>query len=239
MDVTRGKITPYSPLVCIILFVPAVFIVHHAALLVLQTVVLGGMILLGKVDTKELRLGQSLHLLPVIAFILLLNAFGGGGEVMIRLGPVIILKQGVMRGVYVSAFILELFVMSRVLTASSSRTALLSVFTRIAGRGGVLMVLYHILVIFKHTYSEIRVFIPRVRRHAKRREGEEGDFDSSRGGLRDRLVLFFERVFDRSLQVYQADWRVVPVRVTVGDGVVMVIQTAAIAGAFFMRGMRI
>jgi hypothetical protein len=263
----REDVTPYSSITCIILFVPTVFLLNSYGLLILQPLVIVASILVGRVRVDALHAWQALHLAPIILFVFLINTFRGGGEILIRIGPLIVLKQGMMRGGYVSLFIVELFFMGRVMTAASSRSSLMSVLTRFerliilprkrrrlsapgstdtlgkpssegeTRRLGVFTVLYHVLVIFKHTYGELRLFFPRRRGRRGSQAPDNGGIDpSGRRGIGSRLILFFSRVFERSLEVYQSSPHTEPVSMTLRDGVLILLQICVIASGFVLRG---
>jgi energy-coupling factor transporter transmembrane protein EcfT len=163
-----ARTTPYSQLANILLFVPSVLIIDHFILLGLQTAVFLCAFFQFKLRYQHIRPAQMLHLLPIILFICLLNAMKGGGEALLRVGPFLVTRQGLMRGAYLAVFILELYFMSRILTDAYEQRILLQALSTIDGKlhrgkkhGELMVLLYYIVRIFKNSYGELRVLFRR------------------------------------------------------------------------------
>ena len=131
----------------------------------------------------------------MLLFVFVLNCFRGGGQVILRYGPILLLKQGMMRGAYYSAVIIELFYMSRLLTRifspevlmgslSSLDTLISRIFKHRKKR--FFIVLYHVLGIFALIYTELKIFFRRKER-----------------GLKQKTVQFFHGVFEKSLRDFE------------------------------------
>jgi len=153
--------------------------------------------------------------------VFILNCFRGGGQVILRYGPIILLKQGMIRGAYYSAVIIELFYMSRLLTRIFSSEVLLGalssldnlvfrVFKRKEKR--FFIVLYHVLGIFAIIYTELKIF-----------------FRGKKGGLKHKTVHFFHSVFTKSLHEFeiQSCGSIDPVRPKKADYVLISAQLVA------------
>lgn len=224
-----ARTTPYSQLANILLFVPSVLINDHFILLVLQVPVFLCAAFLFRLRYRTVRPAQLVHLLPVILFICLLNAVKGGGETLVRAGPLLITRQGMTRGVLLSVFVIELYFMSRILTDAFDQKTLLKALSAIdkmlhlgKERGEVMVLLYHVMRIFRNSYGELRVFF--------RREGQS---------LRMRVLRFFRESFFRSLREYEpAEGRPVEnLKPVAADYVYVCIQAAAVTGSFFLHGV--
>jgi hypothetical protein len=205
--------------VCALLF-PSFLLLALQGAFILFLIAMGrtGVLLKVRLSAKEL-----LPIVPVVGFVFVLNCFRGGGQVMLRWGPVLLIKQGMFRGLYYSGVIIELFLMSRALSRAFSSGQLLSslsfidaVFPKFGKNGAsrLILVLYHVLGIFSHVYAEMKIF-----------------FRGKEWNLRQRTVQFFLKAFDRSLQSYEegsgADFAVV--RPTTADILLVSIQICAIA----------
>jgi hypothetical protein len=151
---------------------------------------------------RDILTRDYLRLVPILVFVFTLNAFRGGGEIIIKAGPFVLLKQGIFRGIYYSAVIIELFVMSRLMSNGFSPDLLISTFYTIdrhvfkrflfrkekpkGDRNSFFLVLYYVLKIFQTVYSELRLF-----------------FKAGQGSLKEKTVLFFNTVFSKSLDEYE------------------------------------
>jgi len=146
-------------------------------------------------------------LFPLLLFVFGLNAVRGGGEVIIHYGPLIVLRQGLARGVFFTGVIVEMFLTSKILTAGFSPEELFSalytldsslssvnyLFKRKDARRGknslrknFFLILYHVLQIFKYLYAEIPRF-----------------FRPKHVSLKKRTVQFIHSVYDRSYGEYE------------------------------------
>jgi energy-coupling factor transporter transmembrane protein EcfT len=166
---TLGKVrvTPHSLILSIPIFIFFALINVTHVTLILQAFFLGIAVLLCGFSLRGMRF---LPLLPLLLFIFVFNSFRGGGEILFRAGPLIIMQQGVGRGLYYALFVMELFTMSTILTRSFTEHDLVSalytinrLFSRGKGAqdpartGGFALMLFYILRIFHGAYC----FFPR------------------------------------------------------------------------------
>jgi energy-coupling factor transporter transmembrane protein EcfT len=167
----RRGLTPYSQIFSIPIFIAAVLVDRNPFILFLQAIFLVLSIPVFRLEIRGIRWRQVLHLVPILLFVIVFNAFRGGGEIILRAGPVLVMRQGMYRGIYFSAFIVELWIMSALLTRSFPEHELLGTFHAMSfqrrGRrdrsdgGGIALLLYFILRLFHSTYSELRTFFER------------------------------------------------------------------------------
>ena len=189
------------------------------------------MVFLINIRLRDLRLTDILPLLPVLLFVFALNCLRGGGQIILRYGPIVILKQGIFRGVYYSAVIIELFLMSRLLTRGFSSEVLLGslssideniwrIFGRKKKRRNPFTILFYVLGIFQITYSELRVFFSRRER-----------------GLKKKVVRFFYSVFEKSLKEYETlkQIPVVLIKPKVSDGILIAAQILVFSCIYLIR----
>jgi hypothetical protein len=173
-------------------------------ILIFQAVFIPFTALLFQIKIRDLRIKQLFFLFPVLLFVIIFNSFRGGGEIVFRAGPLIVMKQGILRGLFYATLIIELFFMSRALTKSFKEGELIStlytinaVFHRRRNKEGIqitkinatpsfVLTLYHILKIFHNTYSELRIF-----------------FKGSAGSIRDKTLHFIRTVFMKSARDFE------------------------------------
>ncbi len=195
---TLGKVrvTPYSLILSIPIFIVFALInVNHVNLIV-QAFFLGLAVLLCGFSLRGMRF---LPLLPLLLFIFVFNSFRGGGEILFRAGPLIIMRQGVGRGLYYALFIMELFTMSTILTRSFTEQDLVSTLYTInrlfsrgksarepARTGGFALMLFYILRIFHGAYTELGIF-----------------FKKSSRSFRERTLLFVHILFRQAMHDYE------------------------------------
>jgi hypothetical protein len=133
----------------------------------------------------------------------------GGGEIIARFGPFLVVKQGIVRGLYYSIVIGELFIMSKLIAKGFPQELLISTLYSIdlsipkKGRvkgvaegkpsaslhrynRSVFLVLFYTLKIFEAAYSEMRLF-----------------FSRNSNPLKDKIVRYFSSVFEKSLREYE------------------------------------
>ncbi|MGQ9615173.1 MAG: hypothetical protein ACUVWJ_02095 [Spirochaetota bacterium] len=196
-----AKITPYSQIINIVLFVPFALLTTALSVLIAQAIFITITSLVFKIHIK-IRFYHFIAILPVLIFILIVNSLHGGGEILLRFGPLFILKQGVLKGIFYTIFILELFFMSRVLTSGFTQEELLSSFytidrflgkVRVNGRfyprrdnGGFMVILYYVMKLFYNSYSELKPF-----------------FTQKAVPLKQRVLFYMRRVFIRSLEEFK------------------------------------
>jgi hypothetical protein len=172
--------------------------------LVFQAVFIPFTALLFRIQIRCLRIKQLFYLFPVLLFVLIFNSFRGGGEIVFRAGPLIVMKQGILRGLFYATFIIELFFMSRVLTKSFNEGELISILyttndmfhgrkskggaqiTQVNATPGFVLILYHILKIFHNTYAELRIF-----------------FKHGAGSIREKALHFIRTVFMKSARDFE------------------------------------
>jgi len=195
------KITPYSQIINILVFIPFALITTAFSVLIVQAIFILMASLIFRMHIK-IRLYHFIALLPVLLFILILNSLHGGGEILFRFGPLFILRQGVLKGIFYTIFILELFFMSRVFTSGFTQEELLSSLHSIdlflgklrlkkmssqgRNKGGFMMIIYYILKLFHNTYSELKPF-----------------FTLRAVPIKQRVLLFMRRVFVRSVEEFE------------------------------------
>jgi hypothetical protein len=184
----RCRITPLSQIINIVLFSVFALVSKSYSALVLQCLVLLLSFILCGISPRDIPLKQLAAVLPVIGFVLILNCFRGTGEVLFRIGPFVIVKQGVFRGILYSVVIVQLWVMSKLLTIGFTERQLLQSVSS-DGKTGVsfdaFLVLYYILRIFHNTYMELRTL-----------------FSGTRKGIKGRTVRFLVHAFERSKEEY-------------------------------------
>jgi len=164
---------------------------------------------------------EIIPLIPVLLFVFTLNCFRGGGELLFRYGPILLLKQGIIRGSYYVAVIIELFLMSRLLTRAFSSELLLGslstldlfLFRAFRNRkGNFFLVLYYVIGIFSHVYAELKIF-----------------FRATEQNLKQKTVIFFRSVFEKSLIEFDEGNRaqMMEIRPKRGDFLLVSVQIAA------------
>lgn len=195
---TLGKVrvTPHSLILSIPIFIVFALINVTHVTLILQAFFLGIAVLLCGFSLRGMRF---LPLLPLLLFIFVFNSFRGGGEILFRAGPLIIMQQGVGRGLYYALFVMELFTMSTILTRSFTEhdlgSALYTInrlFSRGKGAqdpartGGFALMLFYILRIFHGAYTEIGIF-----------------FKKGSRSFRERTLLFVHTLFRQAMHDYE------------------------------------
>lgn len=229
---TKARVTPLSLIISIPLFIFAVLFKHNIYALFLQAAFLLLSMLLFALSPRELRWKRLLPLIPLLLFVFLFNAFRGGGEILLRLGPIMLMRQGVNRGLYYAAFILELWIMSGLLTSFSEQELLSTLYTigrpfrekgkDPGGDGGVALMLYYVLKIFHSTYVELRQFFVR-----------------GSGPLSRRTLLFVYSVFKHADSVYEKSDSVDPktIRLRISDYLFVVLQVIFMLTAFILHAL--
>lgn len=181
---TQSRITPLSHIINIILFAVFTLVSKRFAVVALQCLFLLLSFYMCGVRVRDIPLKQLSAVVPVIGFVLILNCFRGTGEILFSAGPFSVVKQGIIRGLFYTAVIIQLWTMSKLLTTGFSERQLLrsvSLFRRTPRTFGVFLVLYYILRIFHNTYIELKNL-----------------FTGSRKGIKDRTVRFLVHAFERA-----------------------------------------
>jgi len=208
-DLPKSIISPYSQCTNIVIFALFSLLTDYRAVIAVQFLIILISILIFRMKIKNFHMQQILSILPILFFIFAVNSFRGGGEIIFRWGPFILIKQGMMRGLYYGGVIVELFIMSKLLTGSFNEKEIISMlFTldrvwvrifsffkskvsryrenNIEERVNFTFVLYYVLLIFNISYSELGVF-----------------FKKSNLPVKERIIYFFSRVFRKSTIEYQ------------------------------------
>jgi hypothetical protein len=141
------------------------------------------------------------------------------------------MRQGLRRGLYYAVFIVELFMMSSMLTHSFSEDQLVSAFHSLgrpfSGRAGeknadtftFTLMLFCILKTFHSTYSQMRVF-----------------FRKSPLSFRQRTLLFIHTLFRQVMHDYDRAREFAPALLKPGQGDVMFVlcQLAVLTASVLM-----
>ena len=196
------KITPFSQLISIILFIFFALLFESFAAILVQLIFIGVSFVLLKGKISDIITTDYFRLFPIIIFIFAINAFRGGGEIIIKAGPFVLLKQGIFRGLYYAAVVTELFVMSRLITNGFTPELLISTLYTIdrhvikkispgrkkpeQNKHSFFLVLFYVMKIFQIVYSELKLF-----------------FKAKKGSLKKKTVLYFNTVFRKSLDEYE------------------------------------
>jgi hypothetical protein len=224
-------ITPISQIVNIAFFALFALITRYFAAVLLQCAVIGMSLLLCRGKLIHLPARQFLPILPIVGFVLVLNSFRGTGEVLLRFGPFVVVKQGILRGVYYTAIIVQLWFMSKVLTISYTEEDLMravSAFSRNRKSSGVVLILYYIFKIFHNTYSELGVVF---------KGGVVGKGGKKR--IRERVVLFFNSAFEKSKGDFDRLSGYTPAQMgsTAADFFYMSFEAGVLLASFLMRNV--
>lgn len=145
-----------------------------------------------------------------------------------------VVKQGVFRGLLYTAMIVQLWLMSKLLTIGFSERQLLrsaSSLSKTGGKFGIFLVLYYILRIFHNTYIEIKSL-----------------FSGTRKGIKERTVRFLVHAFERAEEDYdrleddllkesRVEYTVKKVIFLGADLAYMSVQAGVLLLAYFMRDL--
>jgi hypothetical protein len=224
--------TPFSLVFAIPLFIVFTLIFRNWLALVMQAAYIVILLLLCGFSIRGLRV---LPLIPLLLFIVVVNSFRGGGEILYRAGPFIVMKQGVLRGLFYGVFVTELFVMSSMLTRSFAEEQLVSVFHTLGGpwsrktvqrhshQLSFTMMLFSILRAFHGAYANLHIF-----------------FKKNTLSFRQRTLLFVQTLFEQVMKDYETDGVFSPavLRPSAGDmllvfGQFLALITALLLGRFF------
>ncbi len=230
----RCTITPLSQIINIILFTVFTLVGKSYSAVVLQCTVLLLSFFLCRISPCDIPLKQLAAVLPVICFVLILNCFRGTGEVLFRIGPFVVVKQGIFRGLLYTAMIVQLWLMSKLLTIGFSERRLLrsaSSLSKTGGKFGIFLVLYYILRIFHNTYVELKSL-----------------FSGTRKGIKERTVRFLVGAFERAEEDYdrlenellkESGEEHIAKKVTFGgaDLAYLSVQAGVLLLAYFMRDL--
>ncbi len=233
------RISPHAQIVNTLIFAASALIVKNLFVPGIQCILIILSIILFDIRYKGRIFTFLVPLIPIILFILILNSFRGGGEILLRAGPLLLMKQGIIRGAYYSIFIIELFFMSRALTDSFSGEDFISTLYTIdtvvfhlfrkkpdtegKSENGILRVLFYIMRIFYNSYSQVAIFF---------KKGPS---------LKDKTVLFFREAFFRSLDEFesQPENMLHVIAMLPGDILYIILQVFFMVPAFFLPVLHI
>jgi len=211
------NISPYSQCINILVFTIFALLTNYKAIIFVQFFPITLSIIIFSMKIKNFQIRDIFNIFPLLFFIFVVNSFRGGGEIIVRFGILLLIKQGMVRGLYYSGIIIELFFMSRLLTGSFSEKQLISVlftvnktastlFSYLFSRKkkfyerkksllynlntheriNIVFVFYYVFLIFNIAYSEFNLF-----------------FKRSKMPVKQRTILFFQRVFKKSTLEYK------------------------------------
>jgi hypothetical protein len=208
------KITAFSQIVNLLIFAVFALSTRYYTTIVFQSIPIILSLFICRKNLNEFRLRELTPLLPILLFVLIMNCFRGSGEVLMRFGPFVVVRQGLLRGIYYLIVITQLWLISKVLTKGFGEEALLSslytidsVFNKSGKRRSLFVVLFYILRIFRNTYAELKVLLKKrstapVAGFLKKRPG------SSSSSMRERILLFFYSSFERSKEDLESSSKV-------------------------------
>ncbi len=226
--------TPYSRIAGIFLFIAFALIARHFFILFFQALFIAVSIIFFDMKFGTRCIRRMAALIPLLLFIVVFNGMRGGGEVFLQRGPLIVMKQGVFRGLYFALMVMELYLLSRALTETQPERLLSTLHTlnnivtgkkrstrRTDETGGLIIMLYYVMRIFYNTYSELNVIFKR--------------------GLpvRTRTLLFIRTVFSSSEAEYRraSEHELEIVRPVPGDILAFFINAALLISAVFAARM--
>lgn len=228
--------TVFSLLINLILFVSFALLYETFVTILLQGMIILISFLIFGIRCREIPVWDFIRLLPVVLFVFMLNCFRGGGEIIFRFGPFVLLRQGILRGAYYSAVIAELFMMSKLITkgfpSNHIISALYSIDAFLFKKSGFqkrssqpparnfFLILLYVLKIFQITYSELRLF-----------------FKTGKGSLGNKILQFFSTVFKKSLNEYEkiGSIEIITLRPVFLDYLYITVQAVCLSSAFFIK----
>jgi ABC-type proline/glycine betaine transport system permease subunit len=218
-------VTPISHIVNIILFALFALIMKLFSVVLLQCAIIGVSLFLHRSRIEAVSVKQTIPILPIVGFVLILNCFRGTGEVLVRFGPFVVVRQGVFRGIYYTAVILQLWIMSKLLTIGFGEEGLVLSLSSVSSAHtgtGIVLVLYYILRIFQNTYSELK-----------------GIFKGGGKGVRERIIQFFIAAFEKSNNDYDRLSSFSPTgqRLTIADYLSIAAEVCVLFTSFVIRDL--
>jgi hypothetical protein len=245
-------ITPFSQLFNTLVFAVFALTTCRVSTLFAQGAVIAVSLFFFKSKLRDFGFGSILHIIPILLFVFALNCFRGNGEIVLRLGILVVVKQGIQRGIYYSCVIAELFAMSRLLTRGFGEDELVAAFASVIpaaarrrGRrrgesetahcahtvsfGDFFLVHFYVLKIFKVAYAEMKIFFSPG-------TGRKGDGR----GVRGRIISYFREVYTKSLEEFenadaQTSGQPRGIKLLPLDYVLIALQTAFLAASLFVR----
>jgi len=144
--------------------------------------------ILKNIHTK-LILKKLIPLIPLIAFIIVINFMHGGGNIFFNIGPFYFIKQGLLRGIIYSGIVIELFSMSNILTEAFNERQTVAVIKGLKiwkrrntierNRIDFLIIIMYVLSFFKISYKNVPILLGKGVKINKKK-------------LNDKLVYFLE-----------------------------------------------
>lgn len=232
--------TPFSLLINLILFVSFALLYETFVTIILQGMIIFISFFAFGIKYREIPVRDFIRLLPVVLFVFMLNCFRGGGEIIFRFGPFVLLRQGILRGAYYSIVIAELFMMSKLITKGFPSNQIIStmysidafIFKKIRFQKrfskppvrNFFLILFYVLKIFQITYSELRLF-----------------FKTGTGSLKNKILQFFNTVFKKSLNEYEkiGSISIVTLKPVFLDYLYIAVQVVCLTSAFFIKRWKI
>jgi hypothetical protein len=208
------KITAFSQIINLLIFAVFALSTRYYTTIVFQSILIIFSLFICRKNLSEFRLRELTPLLPILLFVLIMNCFRGSGEVLMRIGPFMIVRQGLLRGIYYLIVITQLWLISKVLTKGFGEDALLSslytidsIFNKSGKKRSLFIILFYILRIFRNTYAELKVLLK------KRSTASAGGYSNKRSGsssssMRERILLFFYSSFERSKEEFESSSKV-------------------------------
>jgi hypothetical protein len=224
----RVKITPFSLIFSMPIFIASVVVGKSTLTLVIQGLFLLMCTLIFNLDPGALRGKRLLSMIPLLLFVVLFNAFRGSGEILLRAGPLMLMRQGLLRGIYYAVFILELWVLSGFLTGFEelqliSTLSTIGRFLKVrkgSGREDMSLMLFSVLKLFHGTYVELRQFFAR-----------------GSGSLAARTLSFVTALFRRAEREFEESGNVnpIPIRPRPADYLFVAIQIVVLVIPFIPK----
>jgi len=196
------KVTPFSQIANIIIFTIFSLSTRFFITPLLQIILIFTAYYIFKINIKDIHFKYYIPIIPIILFVFIINSFRGSGEIIVKLGPFVVVKQGIQRGYYYSFIIVILFIMSKTFTKGFNANVHISVLYSIGkaisnkmlflkrpnanNNKDFLIVVYYIFKLFENTYSELKIF-----------------FKMTELSLRNRLICFLYSVFEKSEENYE------------------------------------
>jgi len=177
---------------------------------------------------RPVKLKTLFSLIPILFFIISVNSFRGGGEIIFEIWHFSVIKQGIYRGLYFSGVVVLLYLMSRLLVIMFDENEIVSsvIFFRNRKKNGksggmrLLLIIMYVIKILKFAYEEMKVF-----------------FKKNEGPVKKRFLEFFVNVFFRAESEYKhlEDICFVSIKSRIGDPVLILVQVAITISVMKLR----
>jgi len=160
-----------------------------------STIILVSFFLL-KIKIDKYILKRSIALIPLLLFITIVNIMHGSGKILFSIGPFYFIKQGLIKGVFYSVLVLDLFLMSYILTEGFDEIITIAVLKSFrlfknkedrkkSDEIDFFILIYYVLKLFKICYSNIPIFFKIIKKKVKET-------------FKNRFILFFEDSLKKS-----------------------------------------